>query len=342
MTGLPTTAKSSAIVDMGSPVVLFALGGTISMAGGDGNGIAPKLSGADLVAAVPGLADVCNISARSPVRVPGASLGFAHIAKIAAQIDEAARQGEEGFVVVQGTDTIEETAFLLDCLVKTDRPVAVTGAMRGANAAGADGPGNILSAATYAASKAGVGAGVVVVFNEEVHAARHVRKADTGLLSAFTSAPFGPIGRLDEGRVHLTMRPTWVRPHFTSALGNWPPVALVQLGFDDDGAIFEVLADLGYSGAVMIGLGAGHVPEKSLPNIGRCLEAMPVLLATRVPGGPVFTRTYGFAGSEIDLLAKGVIPTGDLGPVRARLLLQLALASNTPRGEIAQLFEDVR
>ena len=148
---------------MDKPVLLIALGGTISMQAGSGSGIAPKLSGEDLVAAVPGLDQVCAISALSPFRIPGASLAIPHIAQVAQLInDEASRYA--GFVVVQGTDTIEETAFLLDCLVTAQRPVAVTGAMRGADAAGADGPANILSAATYVASQSAQRVGAVVVF----------------------------------------------------------------------------------------------------------------------------------------------------------------------------------
>lgn len=319
-------------------VLLIALGGTISMRGGTGPGITPKLSGDDLVAAVPGLDQVCAISAASPFRIPGASLTLEHIVEVARLIDKGVDEGHEGFVVVQGTDTIEETAFLLDCLVKTDRPVVVTGAMRGADMASADGPGNILAAATYAASDAAVGLGATVVFADEIHAARLVRKADTGLVNAFTSAPHGPVGRVSEGKVHLALRPVAGADTLPLPNGPVPPVALVSIGFGDEGQILGALPDLGYRGAVIVGLGAGHVPEGLAEPIKALATHMPVVLATRVGNGPVFENTYGFVGSEIDLIGKGMIPSRDLGGAKSRLLLQLALASGASRADLPGLF----
>jgi L-asparaginase len=325
---------------MKARVRLIAMGGTISMQGSEAEGITPKLNGEALVSSVPGLEKVAEIDAISPFRLPGASLEFHHIRAVADLIREGVAEGVDGFIVVQGTDTIEETAFLLDALLEGEQPVVVTGAMRGADAAGADGPSNILAAATYAASPLGRGLGAVVVFNDEIHAAQFVRKADTGLLSAFESRSHGPLGRVSEGEVRLGLRPTRPLPKLVPETTELPPVALVQIGFGDDGRLLGALPELGYRGVVLVGLGAGHVPQAAVEKIQALLDKMPVALATRVTGGPVFQRTYGFEGSERDLIARGVIPTGNLGPAKARLLMQLALAKGHDQKALIRLFAE--
>jgi L-asparaginase len=321
----------------GRPAVSFiALGGTISMTGGDA-GLTPSLSGQDLVASVPGLDAVAQVSALSPFRKPGASLTLDDLRAVADLARHALADGAAGVVVVQGTDTIEETAFVLDRLLPATRPVVVTGAMRGPQAAGADGPANLLAAAIVAGS--GVqGLGTVVVLNDQVHAARHVAKRHTALPSAFGSDPFGPVGHVIEGRfcqAH-TLPPL---PGLTLPKGaQFPPVALLGIGLGDDGRLLDGLADAGFAGAVIAATGAGHVPEIMVPRLQALADVMPVILGSRVAGGPVFHSTYGFPGSERDLLARGLIAGGGIGPWKARLLLQLALAAGMTRVELTRLF----
>lgn len=326
---------------MKARVRLIAMGGTISMQGSEAEGITPKLSGKALVASVPGLEKVAEIEAISPFQLPGASLEFHHIHRVAELIREGSSEGVDGFIVVQGTDTIEETAFLLDMLLDGERPVVVTGAMRGADAAGADGPSNLLASAIYAASPLGRGMGTVVVFNDEIHAARFVHKADTGLLSAFQSKSHGPLGRVSEGEVRLGMRAVRSSPKLVPDTTELPQVAIVHLGFGDDGRLMSALPEMGYSGAVLVGFGAGHVPSAAVDKIETLLAVMPVVLASRVTNGPIFQRTYGFEGSERDLIARGVIPSGDLGAEKARLLMQLALAKGHDRAALTTLFAEI-
>ncbi|WP_340108271.1 asparaginase [Pikeienuella sp. HZG-20] len=323
-------------------VLLLALGGTISMKGAPGQGIVPTLTGADLVAAVPGLGAVAEIEARSPYQLPGASLTLSHLNALAGMIDAALADDFAGVVVVQGTDTIEETAFVLDCLVGGVKPVVVTGAMRGPEAAGADGPANILAAVTYAASPDMDGRGVVAILNDEIHAARYVRKGHTGLASAFTSSPQGPIGLVLEGRARMHARtiPMPKLPRLPDG-DDLPAVALVTLGLGDDGRMIDAVPGLGYAGAVIVGMGAGHAPGSHAAKLAALAERMPVILATRVVDGPVFTKTYGFPGSETDLLAKGLIPSGSLGPAKSRIFLQMQLASGASTQSIKASFSTV-
>lgn len=316
-------------------ILVVALGGTISMTPSAGGGITPKLTGADLVAAVPDLEKVAVVDPRSPFQLPGASLSVAQLAEVAALIDAEIAKGAAGAVVVQGTDTIEETAFLMDCLVQSDRPVVVTGAMRGPQSPGAEGPANLLAAVTVAA-QAEPGLGAVVVLNDEVHAARFVQKGHTGLPSAFTSRPFGPVGHVIEGRFIPAMRPRPLAKRRLAPGAEVPPVALIHIGLGEDGRLLEALPGLGYRGAVLVAMGAGHVPMPMVEPVTRLAAMMPVVLTSRIGAGPVFRETYGFAGSEIDLLARGVIHGAELGPLRARLLLQLLLADQLQGAGLAE------
>ncbi|MGH1569553.1 asparaginase domain-containing protein [Methylobacterium sp. P31] len=233
---------------------------------------------------------------------------------------------------MQGTDTIEETAFVLDTLVASRHPVVVTGAMRGAGVPGADGPANLLAATIVAGSPRFEGLGTLVVLNDEVHAARFVQKTHTALPSAFASPGFAPVGRVIEGQAQCLARlarlPALPRPARTEESA----VALVTPFLGDDGRLLDVLPDLGYRGVVIEAMGAGHLPAAFSERVSQLAAVMPVVLATRVAAGPVFERTYAFTGSETDLIARGAVPAGDLPGNKAALLLRLLLA-NGVRGE---------
>ena len=321
-------------------VLLIALGGTISMKPDASGAMMPSLSGDDLVRAVPGIDGVAHVEAVSPMTKPGASLTIDDILAVARLADQRLAADVDGVVVVQGTDTIEETAFLLDIAMHSEKPVVVTGAMRGAEATGPDGPANILAAVTVAASREAEGLGALVVLNDEIHAARFVQKSHTALPSAFTSPLAGPLGQVIEHRACIRVRlASCVRPALHAARGADAPVVLVTMSLGDDGRMLGQLAGLGYRGLVLQGMGAGHVPGILAPIVGDLVATMPVVLATRVHSGPTFTRTYGFAGSETDLLARGVIGAGTLSALKARLLLMLLLGSGADRAAIGEAFD---
>ncbi|HLT28092.1 MAG TPA: asparaginase [Zeimonas sp.] len=320
-------------------VLLVSLGGTITMTReAAGSGVVPTLGAAELVEAVPALADVADVVAHSALRIPSASLTFDDLIHLAALLEARLGNDVDGAVVIQGTDTIEETAWFLDLMIASDAPVVVTGAMRGAQMPGADGPANLLASTIVAASEAARGLGALAVLNDEVHAARFVQKSHSALPSAFTSPSAGPIGLVAEGRFHCHARldrlPRIVLPEPAPEA----PVALVRMSLGDDGRLLRALPGLGYRGAVIEGMGAGHVAASVAPLVGELVGHMPVVLAARVAAGPAFTRTYGFAGSEIDLLARGALPSGWLGSLRARVLLKLLLRSGLSGDALAERF----
>lgn len=318
-------------------LILLSLGGTITMVPSVGGGIAPKLGAAELMASVPDLAKVAAIEADSPARLPSPSLTPGHLLAVAGRIADAFAAGVDGAVVIQGTDTIEESAFLLDLLVGGDKPVVVTGAMRGAAVPGAEGPANLLAAARVAASDDARGLGTLAVLNDEIHAARFVQKSHTALPSAFTSPGAGPLGLVAEERVRILMRVART-PVMAVQDGPPRPVALVRWAMGDDGRMLGALAGLGYEGAVIEGMGSGHVPADAAEAVGRLAATMPVVLASRCAAGPVFSETYGYPGGEMDLIRRGAIPGGTLPGLKARLLLGLALRIDGGREATRQAF----
>lgn len=319
-------------------VLLISTGGTITMTPGNGTGIVPTLSGEDLVRAVPELANVANLDVVSYSTKPGASLTLDDLVAIAALIDLRMQEDFAGAIVVQGTDTIEETAFVLDMLVVSNRPVVVTGAMRGAGAPGADGPANLLAATVVAGTAQFADLGTLVVLNDEIHAARFVRKTHTSLPSAFTSPGFAPIGRVIEGQAQCLARLPRLSALARPASTAESAVALVKPYLGDDGRLLDALPGLGYRGVVIEAMGAGHLPAAFCEKVSRLAGLMPVVLATRVAAGPVFERTYAFPGSETDLIARGATPAGDIAGNKAALLLRLLLAGGMGTEEVKTHF----
>lgn len=319
-------------------VHVLVLGGTITMLPQATGGIAPTLDGASLLAAIPGLSALADVDVSTPFLVPGASLSLPNLAEVARRVEAVLSAGAEGVVVVQGTDTIEETAFFLDLLHRGPQPVVVTGAMRGAGAPSADGDANLTAAIAVAATRQARDLGVLVVLNDEIHAAGNARKMNTALPSAFASPGSGALGTVAEGVVSIRLRPTARSSLTLPAPGAFPPVAIVKASLDDDGRLVSAAYGLGYRGLVVEAMGAGHVPARWIGPLVEAAAAMPVVLATRVPGGRVFMNTYGFGGAEIDLIQRGLVPAGFLSAEKARLLLVLLLGNQQSGPEITAEF----
>jgi L-asparaginase len=323
-------------------VAVLGLGGTIAMAAGSAGGAEPALSAADLIRAVPGLGELPIDLAVEDVRhLPGASLSLDDIQSVAVVVRQRCSAGVDGVVITQGTDTIEESAYLLDLLHSGRQPVVVTGAMRNATLAGADGPANLLAAIQVAANLEARDQGCLVVLADEIHAARRVRKTHSTSLTTFQSPNGGPLGYVLEGRptfLNLLAARFCVpfdlgRPDGQSS----PRVGLVVVSLGDDGAMLQGAAER-FDGLVLAGFGVGHVPGWLVDDLATIGARIPVVLASRTGAGAVLAATYSFPGSESTLIAAGLIPAGSLDAYKARILLHVLLAGGIDRSTIAKAF----
>ena len=321
------------------PVAVLSLGGTISSTKSGGAGVTPKLTGEELVEAVPEIGTVAEVSATSFRRVPGSELTIDDVVALSEEVKARLDGGAVGVVVTQGTDSIEETSFLLDLLVDRDEPVVVTGAMRNPTLPGADGPANLLAAVRVAASGAARGLGAVVVFNDEIHAARYVQKTHASNPATFSSPWLGPLGWISEETVRVAVRPVGRRNIVLPGGSRDRPIALYTVSLGDDGRVLPELGRLGYEGLVVEAFGGGHVPSGIVGHLENLALTMPVVLATRTRGGEVLRQTYGFPGSETDLLSRGLTSAGTLVSFKARLLLSLLLRSGASKDDVAETFE---
>ncbi|MFI6393610.1 asparaginase [Nonomuraea sp. NPDC050540] len=344
---------------MTDPLVrVLSLGGTITMTPTESGAVAPTLGGDALLGAVAPALRSIRVTAQTLGRTPGAAL-TPHLVLDAVRAAAAAiRDGAHGVVVVQGTDTMEESAYLADLVWRAHEPVVFTGAMRPAGALGADGPANLAAAIRTAADPEARDRGVLVVMNDEIHAAHRVRKVHAGALQAFESGEFGLLGRVVEGLPWFAGAPvgSGAPPWFAGApVGSGAPpwfagapvgsgalpypsgpafVPLLETHLGDDGGALRALLDTGLDGAVIAAYGVGHVSPALADTIEKAAAKIPVVLATRTGAGSTLRAAYDFPGSEADLIGRGVITAGRLNPRQARLLLWLLLASGTPPAEI--------
>jgi len=300
-------------------VVLLATGGTIASRRDASGSAVAAVSGADLVAGLPIQADV-RVQVDDVLRVGGYLMTLPLMAVLAERACEHLRRPEvAGLVVTHGTDTTEETAFLLDLVGADERPVVLTGAQRPADAPDSDGPANLADAVAVAAAPAARGLGALVVFGGRVFAARGVRKSHTLAVDTFTSPSGGAIGWVRDGRVQVELRPRR-RPALPL-----PPGAL----------------DAGARGIVLEATGAGNANPTVCQAVGELSRRGVVLVtSTRVEAGPV-AALYGNGGGT-DLVRAGAVASGALRPSQARVLLAVLLSiSDDPQSVREQFTEHV-
>jgi L-asparaginase len=304
-----------------------------------GGGVTPTLGAQELIDSVPGLEEAASVTTSTLASVPSASLGFDDIFRALAWAEEAVADGAaDGVVLVQGTDTLEETSYLLDLHWGFAEPIVLTGAMRPPHAASADGAGNLLAAVQTAGAPASRGRGALVVMDNEVHGAARVRKTDTTAVGAFQSPNFGPVGRITEGRVVYGGPPFRAAPLPVPSMTDQPRVAHIEASFGEDAEMLRLVLKNGYDGVVFGTFGAGHVSSEVADAMEGAALRIPVIYASRTGKGPTLSRTYGFPGSESDLLNRGAIPAGWLDHRKARILLWSLLAGGASPAEIAREF----
>jgi len=336
MTDRDGLAPRGAIASSKPRVTLLSTGGTIAMSGPPALGAMPKLGAANLAAAVPQLGDLAEIEARDVLAKPSASFTLADLAAIAAAAMAGAK-ASNGVVITHGTDTLEETAFALSVLAQCEAPIVLTGAMRQADQPGADGPANLLAACRVAISPNARGKGVLVVIDDEIHAAPLIRKAHSFRPHAFSSLPFGPIGFIAEGRVRFALAPANRPPALTYG-GGAPVVPILEAGPGLETRTVEALAAGAIDGLVASLPGAGHVAADAAPALGALAQRIPVVFASRTGAGETLRASYGYPGGEMDLIARGLIPANALDARKARIALQLLLSEGAGHAGVRAVF----
>jgi L-asparaginase len=323
-------------------VAVVFTGGTISMRHDpEAGGLVPVLAGAELLAATPGLAEIADLIPIDRGLKPASHFDFADLFGISAAVEEALGDPDvDGAVVVQGTDTIEETAFFLDLLHDGPKPVVVTGAMRSAGARDYDGPDNIRNAVRVAASdEIGAAAvGVVVGLDGTFQPADDVTKTHASAFDTFQSLNAGRLGRVDGERVRLERRRG--RRRHVAATRAPERVFLVMATIATDGTPIEALRTAGADGFVVAATGAGNTAATLLAAAERAMaDGVPVVLTTRCPAGAA-SAGYAFPGGGATWLRAGALTAGHLGGPKARIALALGLGAGLDRDELAVLLAD--
>ncbi len=321
-------------------IILITTGGTIAMkADSKTGGLVPAVSGEDLAEAVPGLSDWADVEVVEFSNVPSGWMDVTRMHELSQLIDRlATEKNADGFVITHGTDTLEETAFFLDVTLQTDKPVCVTGAMRGAADLSADGPENILSAVRVAADPMSKGMGVLVCLQDRIYAAWDVTKVHTTNPDTFRDLHYGPLGTVYSHRIIYGRRPM---PHIHLHPEHIEPdVWMITCWSGMDGKIIEMAGQAPIKALVVDALGCGNVPplcRKEMMKLGE--KGLPMVLTTRVPTGHVIEE-YSYEGSALSMKDSGLILGGHLSAWKARLLLVIALGVTGDREELRKIFGD--
>jgi L-asparaginase len=324
---------------MARPRILYVFtGGTISMKQDPETGAAvPALSGREILALVPPLADLADAEVIDFARLPGPHMTPARMWDLSELLrHHLARPEIDGVVVTHGTDTLEESAYFCDLRHSSEKPAVFVGAMRNSSELSFDGPANLLAAARTAAAPQSRGRGVLVVLNQVIHAAAWATKTDTQAVETFESPVFGPLGLVEPDGVHY-LRDQKDRVTIEAARYE-PRVDLLSSYAGADGRFVDHALDCGARGIVIEGTGRGNVTPAMLPAIQKAIErGIPVVIATRCLSGRVLD-TYGYVGSGRDLRQRGVLFAGTLNGRKARIRLMLALGRANNPNEIKSDF----
>lgn len=286
--------------------------------------------------------DVINqyaqIDELNPFNVPSPHMTIQHVKQLKDIILEAVtNKYYDGFVITHGTDTLEETAFLLDLILGIEQPVVITGAMRSSNEIGSDGLYNYIYAIRVASDEKARHKGVMVVFNDEIHTARNVTKTHTSNTNTFQSPNHGPLGVLTKDRVQFHHMP--YRQQALENVNDKLNVPLVKAYMGMPGDIFSFYSREGIDGMVIEALGQGNIPPSALEGIQQLVSLnIPIVLVSRSFNG-IVSPTYAYDGGGYQLAQQGFIFSNGLNGPKARLKLLVALSNNLDKAEIKSYFE---
>ena len=319
-------------------VRLVATGGTISNRAGG------RLSAEELVASLQGLDRYARSEFEQFANVASSALTLDQWLQLARRINTLLEDDADlaGVVVTSGTDTLEETAYFLHLSVRSDKPVVVVGSMRSPGTLGYEGPANLLAGFRVAADPDARGKGVLVVLNDEINSAREVTKADALRLDTFRTRGYGVLGVVDADRVAWYRAPT--RRHTRDAefdlahVDELPRVDVVMVYQGASGDAIKALVDQGARGIVIASAGAGAVSGTQGEGIRYAIDkGVFVVTSTRTGSGRIAARQRPLPEGE-EPPPTFRIAAEDLAPLKARILLMLALTKTADGHEIQRMF----
>jgi len=322
-------------------IVILATGGTIAGAAGSGTQSA-YTSGAvtidAMLEAVPGIRELANIKGEQIANVGSQDMSFDIMLKLARRINELLRSRDvDGIVVTHGTDTMEETAYFLNLVVKSDKPVVMVGSMRPSTAVSADGPLNLYNAVGVAIDPKAHGRGVLVVMNDQIHAAHSLTKMSTTDVQTFMSPQRGVVGVTAYGKNDFYNAPPW--KHTTSSefdisnVTKLPRVDIVFACADMSPDLITASVNSAAKGIIIAGVGNGNMNEAAIEAAAQAAkQGVVVVRSSRVPTGTV-GRNVEVKDDEL-----GFIASDELNPQKSRILLSLALLKPHSATQIQEMF----
>jgi L-asparaginase len=321
-------------------VVILATGGTIAGTGESSTGssyTSGQVSIESMIDAVPNIRKLANLRGEQISNVGSQDMSVKIWIDLANRINELLAGDVDGIVITHGTDTQEETAFFLNLVVKSDKPVVLTGSMRPSTALSAEGPLNLYNAVAVAANPKSKGHGVMVVMNDEIHSAHAVKKMITTPVQTFMSPLHGVLGSVIFGDIDFYHKPhglyTTKSEFSVDGLTELPRVDIVYACADMSPDLIDIMVNAGAKGIVIAGVGDGNMTEATLEAAKRATDkGIPVVRASRVPIGAVLIH------GEVDDEKYGTVASDELNPQKARVLLMMALLKERSRENLQELF----
>jgi len=324
-------------------VVILATGGTIA-------GVQPKegepgytagtLSIDSLIKGAPGIEKLARLSGEQIASIGSQDMNDAVWAKLAKRANELlATSDVDGIVVTHGTDTMEETAFFLGLVLRSEKPVVLVGSMRPATSASADGPLNLYNAVAVAADPAARSRGVLVVANDDIHSGRDIHKSHTTAVQTFVSLNRGPVGRVYYGKPRYFNMPTYrhtVKSEFpVPGTTSYPRVDVVFAHEGVDGTMVRAAVAAGAKGIVLAGVGDGNATKDMIDALSEARKQGLVIVRSSHVGFGLVRRNL-----EVDDDALGFVAAMDLNPQKARVLLRMVLTMSNDVKVIQRVFEE--
>lgn len=323
-------------------IVIVATGGTIAGAGESATGAkyaSSQLLIEQIASAIPGINKLADIKTDQLLNIASQDMDDESWLKIVKKVNDLLDdKNVDGVVITHGTDTLEETAYLLNLTVKSSKPIIVVGSMRPSTSISADGPINLYNAVALAANKEAVGKGVLVVMNDEIFAARDVSKIDTTKTNTFHANNSGAIGHIYYGKPQIYYSPTRINTKNSEfgdvkKLSNLPKVEIIYMYAGQNADMIDSLVESGTKAIVVAGVGDGNVYKTVLPKlIAASKKGVVIVRSSR--GGSGFVE----ANTEINDDEYGFITADNLNPQKARILIKLALTKTADRGKLVEMF----